>query len=282
MMLAELHGKVPASVSESEDVLTSYVFGTLEALPSERLLVPWLRRAIRLDGSPLALPREVQACFQLWPTVTAQALGRQVEPDAIITLQESPIGATVALVEAKFRSGPSGWPTGPETPKVTGQLGQEWLALGELSSREMPKSPAHIGRRILLYITADLVLPSEVIAEMSLEVAKAGGDPELFRQDVYWLSWRDLSVVIEQQGLNDITVCRLREILDRRRLSVFAGCPAPADSLALGWNYMGHHAYAFSCPEHKLLPWIYREGATYAMGRPTAVTPEWSYPRGGK
>ncbi len=71
MILAELHGKVPESVYGSEDVLTSYVFGVLETLPPERLLVPWLRRATRLDGSGLTTPPVISALVQAWPNAHA-------------------------------------------------------------------------------------------------------------------------------------------------------------------------------------------------------------------
>ncbi len=79
-----------------------------------------------------------------------------------MTLKAQAGETIVAVVEAKFRSGPSGWPTGPETHEVTGQLGQEWLALAELPAWEAPGSPARIERRLLLYITADLALPERV------------------------------------------------------------------------------------------------------------------------
>ncbi len=112
---------------------------------------------------------------------------------------------------------------------------------------------------------------------MSREIAKAGGDPELFRQNVYWLGWRDLSLAIDQAGLDDIIVGRLRGLLDRRELSVFAGCNPPADGFAVPWNYMRYRAYIFGCPEHSALPWIYRGGATHAVGQPKAFTLQWTY-----
>lgn len=248
MMLAELHGKVPDGVSSSEDVLTSHVFGVLEALDPEDLLLPWLRKATRLDGSPLTIPPCDSAFFWFWPSLESEASTLRVEPDVFITLKGPPGVATLILVEAKFRSVPSGWPTGPEYKDVTGQLGQEWIVLSELPPSAAPRSPKSVGRRILLYVTADLGRPAEVMRQMADELDKAGVDPTCLRENLYWLGWRDLSLIIDRRAGENTLIQRLRELLEHRHLSVFGGCQPPPGTSAIPWAYRGRKAYSLDAP----------------------------------
>ena len=253
MMLAELGGKVSTAVRQSEDILTSYAFGVIEVLDPAVLLLPWLHRARRLDGSALDLVSAVSAAQICWPTLELGGAG--VEPDVLLTLTGSDGATTVVLVEAKFRSGPSGWPTGPDIEEVTGQLGRQWLALSALAPHLAPGGPPAIHRRIMVYLTADLRRPVDVLASMVDEVRKAGNDPEEFRRSLYWLSWRDLALVIGDSPARGVLVGRLKALLAGRSLSVFAGCRAPV-CLAPHWTYARPR---------------------YALGPPSAVNIAWQY-----
>lgn len=259
MMLAELHGKVSESVSGSEDVLTSYVFGVLETLDPEDLLLPWLRRATRLDGSSLVIPPCSLALFQFWPTLESRVLTRRVEPDVVVTLKDDFGVTTLILIEAKFRSGPSGLPTGPECSEVTGQLGQEWIALGELPAWEAPGSPVKVRRRILLYVTADPGRPSAVMQQMVDEFAKRGIDATSFRENLYWVGWRDLSLVIDERSCDRKFILRLQELLDHRHLKVFGGCQCPFEASTGPWIYRSSERYSLDPPGIGILSWSYEQ-----------------------
>lgn len=261
-MLAELHRKVPESVFGSEDVLTSYVFGVLETLHPEDLLLPWLRKATRLDGSSLAIPPCSLALFRFWPTLRSRAITRDVEPDVIITLRDNSGVVTLILVEAKFRSGPSGWPTGPECSEVTGQLGREWIALSELPSWESPGNPVKVRRRILLYATADSGRPAAVMQQMVDDFAKTGIDATSFRENLYWLSWRELSLVIDKGHCDRTFVLRLQELLEHRHLRVFGGCQCPVETSSGPWLYRSSETYSLDAPRIETLSWSYEQRKT--------------------
>ena len=127
MPIAELHGKVPREVRTSEDTLTGSAFGLLTLLPV-RHLVAWLGHARRSDGSTLELPaiHRVDAVF--WPSLETPE-GSACEPDLLLALTSEDGTTHGLLVEVKYKSDLSGWPTPPDAdPIVRGQLGRECLA----------------------------------------------------------------------------------------------------------------------------------------------------------
>jgi hypothetical protein len=91
MFRAELHGKLPRPARESEDVLTSAVFGYLEVAPREVLSL-YLRRVLDL---PVSESDAEDALFQFWPTYPDGT-----EPDLVVE-----VGDYYLLVEAKLGSG---------------------------------------------------------------------------------------------------------------------------------------------------------------------------------
>ena len=62
MLRAELHGKLSSKVVESEDVLTSAVFGFLEVAP-RRVLRAYLKSALGMDVS---VAEAEEAEFSFW------------------------------------------------------------------------------------------------------------------------------------------------------------------------------------------------------------------------
>lgn len=258
MMLAELRGKVGDRVRGSEDVLTSYAFGVCEALDPEELLVPWSARAARLDGQRLSLAA-TKAAYEFWPAL--DLAGQGVEPDVLVTLWDGAGVATLVLFEAKFRSGPSGWPTGPDVDDVTGQLGRQWLALNALAPHEAPGAPHAVSRRVIVYLTADARRPDFVLEGMAREVAKAGHASDEFRSALYWLSWRELSLRLRHARAKParttaVLAARLDAVLAERALSCFGGSQEP-EAGPVPWRYE-RRPYAFQSPTAEPAPWNYR------------------------
>jgi hypothetical protein len=258
MMLAELRGKVSSRVRGSEDVLTSYAFGVCEALDPGELLVPWSASAARLDGQRLGLAA-TRAAYEFWPAL--DLVGADVEPDVLVTLWDGAGVATLVLFEAKFRSGPSGWPTGPDVDEVTGQLGRQWLALNALAPHEAPGAPHAISRRVIVYLTADARRPDFVLERMAHEVAKAGHSSEDFRSALYWLSWRELSLRLRRPRggparTTAVLAARLDSVLADRALACFGGSNEP-EAGPLPWRYESR-PYALRPPAAQRLPWTYR------------------------
>ena len=92
MLHALLHGKFDLELPEPhrrEDALTSIVLGTLRMVEAWNVLANWL------EAEPLSSGQESTAEYWFWPR-----LAGAVEPDVVRRL-----GDTLAVVEAKYRSG---------------------------------------------------------------------------------------------------------------------------------------------------------------------------------
>ena len=252
MMVAELHGKVASRVRDSEDVLTSYAFGVLESFEPAHYLLPWLAKAQRPDGQRLSL-HGLRTTFAFWPSLELSE--STVEPDLLISLHDEGAATTLILIEAKFRSGPSGWPTGPDVAEVTGQLGRQWLALGALPLHLVPGEPDSVQRRVLVYLTADLARPDSVLTAMAEEVRKAGGDSARFSENLYWLGWRELAPVLRSPPDPPLFIRRLADLLVARELSPFSGCAPPAH-LGVDWRYLPPE-YDLASPQVGRAQWNY-------------------------
>jgi hypothetical protein len=167
------------------------------------------------------------------------------------------------LVEVKYRSDMSGWPTPAEDPEVRSQLGREWMLLEGLEPRMFPGQPLRIDRRALAYVTVDAVLPARTFEAVARELASKGGDPGAFRSGTYWLSWFALADVAEtvlaQPALSHesrVGLSRLLELLGARRLRAFSGVTAPSRSATIPWTY-GARSYAVETPSAGSVPWTY-------------------------
>jgi len=91
MFAAELHGKLPSRVRETEDLLTSHVFGLLKY--ADRRL--FLRRFLDEIGCTVSPAQAEDAGIRFW-----QSFPDGTEPDVIIEA-----GPWYIVVEAKLRSG---------------------------------------------------------------------------------------------------------------------------------------------------------------------------------
>lgn len=254
-MLAEIHGK-----SGEEDRLTSHAFGVLEAIEARLLLGPWLGRARRTDGTLFVVPPDLTTVhFSFWPRLEFLNGGtrKAVEPDVLVTLG-APSGSVLVLIEAKFRSGPSGYPAGPDADAegLTGQLGREWAALHSLVPDEMPGSPANVVRRELIYLTADVACPTGIFDNMAAELVNIDMAPAEFARGAYWLDWRELAPILDTVAPSRVLIVRLRQILERRRLVPFTGCRTPRMT-PVGWTYRGR-LDAWQAPRVTRVPWTYR------------------------
>lgn len=238
MPLAELHGKLPGPVRRSEDALTGAVFNLLTLLPPEGCVLPWLNLARNLDGAGVGLPEAGAVDAAFWP-VWKDGSGRDCEPDVVLSVGHE--GAcTAVLVEVKYLSGLSGWPTPPDAGEVRGQLGREWEALGAVSPHELPGAPGVVSGREIIFVTTDTQLPRETL---DASVDEIGGKVPEARAHIFWLSWFDLAGVVDARlkepsipGWERLGLERLLGLLEIRRLVVFSGIDVPTPP-AVPWSY---------------------------------------------
>lgn len=267
MPIAELHGKVPSEVRALEDTLTSGAFGLLTVLPPA-CLARWLRQARRLDGSQLDVPGPDRVDARFWPQCQ-DASGGTCEPDVLLTISDAR-GMSGILVEVKYRSDMSGWPSVAEDPGVRSQLGREWFALQATSTSEFPGVPTILDRRILLYVTAGATVPRETLRIVAAELEQKTGDSAPFFANTYWLSWFSLAnAVRDSLGEPDVrdhekvALSRLIDLLRARRLLAFEGLPPPRTLTQVQWSY----AHGGANQTHALPVTTPVPGSTVEVGR---------------
>ena len=159
MPVAELAGHAPKGTPRSEDALTGAAFGLLTLLEPEVALVPRLREGRRVDGTRLAVGPVVRCDALFWPRLGTRGVD-EAEPDVVLTLVQRGGDVTVLLIEAKYQSGPSGWPGPPADEHLRGQLGREWAALLAAPPGRLPGKPLGARQRNLMYVTAEAHLPA--------------------------------------------------------------------------------------------------------------------------
>lgn len=258
MPIAEIHKKVPAEIRTSEDTLTGGAFGLLTLLPP-RHLEAWLRRARRRDGGLLELSAVQRVDASFWPEL--DAVDGTCEPDLLLLFTHEDATTQGLLVEVKYKSDLSGWPTPPDTdPIVRAQLGREWEALSRMAAHVFPSSPTHVDQRSLLYVTAHAVCPVETLDRVADELNAKGGNGASFLEDAYWCSWFDLAPVAEQ-ALTDLDaphiervgLQRLLDLLRARRLCAFSAVAKPR-SIQVAWSYRKYPIAPASMPQ---VSWTY-------------------------
>ena len=92
MLKAYLHNKVPRELARREDILTSCVFGALEASGAEGLDIARRFLALARVQRTTDTLRDVRAeniSYQFWPWLTSPLAA--AEPDVLITLEHEGI-----------------------------------------------------------------------------------------------------------------------------------------------------------------------------------------------
>jgi hypothetical protein len=89
MTLADIHGKLEGSklTDRAEDLLTSNIFGCIRYIPYDRILIPFLKKALSLTGANLAIPNSIRTIFySFWPSMNC--IGHAAcEPDVILGIE---------------------------------------------------------------------------------------------------------------------------------------------------------------------------------------------------
>ena len=223
MLEALLHGKLSHEQENMEDILTSNVFGSLQYLPPDQGLLPFVGRAVTASGEhPLdGLPADTQASYSFWPWMEETGCSG-CEPDLLLDLTLPVDKPILAIVEAKYLSGKSS--EADETAsKPQDQLAREWDNLVCRAGDTF--------RPILIYLTADLRFPaSDINDAISEYTQKRGTSPT-----ICWLSWRHLaSVVCDSDSQIARALCQMLRRLD---LIFYSGTHPIKDLRPILWSF---------------------------------------------
>lgn len=253
-MIAEIHGKLP-DFAQTEDMLTSDVFGALELL-GDTWLREWLKDSVgfslrgpsgRLESS--LPPPGTAPLLVFWPNLASPKPGvPSCEPDVLVFW-----GDLALIIEVKYGAGKSGSgikeaesSTGERSPLLVDQLGRQWCAGQALTHGKLLRSGWPRPRKAeVLFVTQDFAAPLEDIQE-SLESARgmvpAGQSGDL---RFYWTSCRKLFDVIEAARLKNlprhesVLLSRLFALLQYKGLVGFKGFPKLSSvSGAPGFEYV--------------------------------------------
>lgn len=207
-MIADIYGKISRSGSNLseilEDKLTGDIFGVLRYLPSEKLLLPFLRKAYWIDPDTheqqsLGLVFRLEPEIIFWPR---NYLG--VEPDIEIRGTES-CDRIKIFIEVKYKSGLSSDdnPTGNISASDSdNQLIRQIRALAnDVESK----------KKIEIFLTEDGAYPQEILDRV---VTLIRSDPKLHNIRLYWLSWHDITSIAENLLDQQLSVFEKRIIED--------------------------------------------------------------------
>ena len=189
-MIADIYGKISRSGSNLserlEDKLTGDIFGTIRYLPSEKLLLPFLRKAYWLDPDTherqlLELEFSTEPEILFWPHNYPG-----IEPDIEIKGTEFDQKIKI-LIEVKYKSGLSG--DDNPTESVTANESNNQLIK---QARVLADDP-EFNRKILIFLTEDGAYPKELLDRVLRII---GSESKLHNIEVYWLSWHDIKSVV--------------------------------------------------------------------------------------
>ncbi len=229
MLHAEIHGKTP-SEADTEDILTSSVFGTLFLTRADGVVRDWLQRARTPTGELLRIPDGAVRWYAFWPRL--EWSGGDSIPDLLVQ-----IGDVLVIVEAKDYSGASS----------ANQLAREW----EACTKTAPSYAADVRRalessptRVLVYLVRrmshhkELRYVEECIAET--------------KSPIYVLNWEDLHGVLRDESEPPRWNVELTELLRRRSLTGFNGFAKAFAGIARERFPMLSHWHS---PRHRVTRW---------------------------
>ncbi len=227
VLQAQLRGKLSRNEEDSEDLLTSNVFGSLKYVPKEAGIVPILSLVKNIDGDPLKLDAVADIKYDFWPWIE-RVKGHGCEPDVLIIAKQSNNNKVMILVESKYFSGKSNSENSEEEAErymIHDQLAREWdnLIIEAETKDAIP---------VLLYVTADFSFPKREIEE-SVEDFKAQR-PSAQTMNIYWTSWRFIQDLLSKSDydiLKDVA-----EVLRKQGLKLYSGITI-IRSLKIGWKF---------------------------------------------
>lgn len=261
--MAQLKGKLIREEEGMEDLITSNVFGSFKYVSPRRGLLPFLARATGDGGTkPLEDLPPVKACsYVFWPRYgTADDVA--CEPDVLISIMQHNGTELHIMVEAKYRSPKSSFPSDGEQP--TDQLAREWCVLEKIAGGS--------DNAFLLFVTADYVRPWGQIRESQDElILKRGG-----RGNILWVSWRELPTIL--QGSKHPMLRDLHSLLAKYGLDFFRGFHL-GGVIDCAWAFTEGPSHFYWTGVAYNIPWFFSPGQEFTW-ETDAIIINWGFKHG--
>lgn len=220
MLNAIIHGKLPTSVWNSEDVVTSSILGGFQYLSNPEYVLKALCSSLDIDRKMLSFLIPIKKVrYVFWPSL------KQCEPDAILVLTDEADAIHIVGIEAKFMSPKSS--EEDETVNVElreswqrDQLSRELEDLNDLNTlKKLGVDCGNVISKQLIYLTNHTVFPEKDI-ESGLKYSQAPVN------NLYWMSWASFyeAACMESKTEQDRTILsELRGVCERKNLTRFSG-----------------------------------------------------------
>ncbi|CAM4193613.1 hypothetical protein BAMA_23995 [Bacillus manliponensis] len=235
MLQAEIKGKF---YSNSEDVLTSSVIGSMRYLSSPLFFVGLLNSSVNVNGEFLRINEVVKkVTFLFWERL------ENSEPDVLAILENEDSTYHIVCIEAKFLSGKSS--KEDETVDLVerqnyqrDQLARELEDLYKESFyKRISVHPSKIKATSLIYLTNDTSIPYKDLSESAKHALLPREKKQLF-----WLSWSMIysevckwskSGTVQDQCI----LFDLKLLLERKELNSFIGLSGIKQVPQNNWIY---------------------------------------------
>ncbi|WP_139339565.1 hypothetical protein [Bacillus dakarensis] len=193
LLIAEMKGKIPTKLQNSEDLLTSSVIGTFRYLSSSTYIQSVLESSMNIKGRRLLFDTPIKKClFEFWPRLDDS------EPDVLLRLIDANDHEYLLCIEAKFwsdKSSEEDTTIDVEERKnwQRDQLAREIETIHTVDCHKFMKVNQEKLKRIMfVYLTNDTYLHFKEIKE-SISFVK---DIDFSIDHIYWLSWKQIFNVI--------------------------------------------------------------------------------------
>jgi hypothetical protein len=220
MLVAELHGHHIPETANSEDYLTSTVFGHLRYLPPRIFWDELFKEALAMPGARsgtlAALLQQLGIEIKNFEMLEVRFWSRHPEygcPDLILVFSGAASQPLIILIEAKLWAEKSG----------TGEFDQiaRYLRLLDKPGAVIPQLP-ETTRSVLIYLTEH-----DSLAELE-ESINIYGNPDEARQRVFRLQWQDIVVAAQRimrvaMGADKLILGDVAAFLSQRNLEYFSG-----------------------------------------------------------
>ncbi len=249
MTFSEIHSKL--TTVDSEDLLTSDIFGCCSFLNYNELLEHVLREAVHFGSRDnLCIPETVLSEeYLFWPRFRT---GRsQTEPDVLIILRHPGNRCTLVLIEAKFNSDKSS-EADYTSEDVTDQLARELMIIENqgVCGQSLSLEGVEIASKALIYVTAHDVIPEKALEDSSFEFFEKtrclenASYEDASELPLFWLPWWKIEQLISRNNFFSPEetakyriIKHIHEVLRVKRLCRFYGLnPLNFNSIAYSYS----------------------------------------------
>ncbi|MEK3952517.1 hypothetical protein [Psychrobacillus sp. FSL K6-1464] len=256
MLQAIIRGKLPSSVWNSEDVVTSSILGGFQYLSNPEYIIQALSSSVDKDGKMLTFSATIKKVrYVFWPTL------KNCEPDVVLVLTDEDGAVHIVGIEAKYMFNKSS----EEDESVHVEERENWQRdqlsreLEDLNDPDTLKKLGIHGESIisiqLVYLTNHTIFPEKDILS-GLKFSKAP------LNNLYWMSWArfyDVACMESKTEQDRMILSELRVVCERKNLTRFNGWGKVTNVLPFTGFYSPRLTIAWPKKKLNATRWNYKQ-----------------------